>query len=89
MPYPCEGASMAMSANPQPQAKARLIELPSRPEDKPLNNIHTHIILGSQNKTQHEQIGEMARPRLTLLLTQTQGGATGLKPLELAASGLR
>jgi len=80
---------MAMSANPQPQAEAKRIELPSRPEDKPLNNIHTHNILGNQNKTQRDQNGQMAPPRLTLLLTQTHGGATGLKPLELAASGLR
>ena len=80
---------MAMSANPQPQTKARWIELPSRPEDKPLNNIHAHNILDNQNKTQREQIGEMAPPRLTLLMTQTHGGATGLKPLDHAAAALR
>jgi hypothetical protein len=80
---------MAMSANPQPQAKARWGELPSRPEDKSLNNIHAHDILDNQNNTQPDQIGEMARPRLTLLFTKTHGGATGLKPLEHAAAALR
>jgi hypothetical protein len=80
---------MAMSANPQPQAEARWIDLPSPPEDKSLNSIHAHNILGNQNKTQRDQIGEMAPPRLTLLITQSHGGAPGLKPLEHAAAALR
>ena len=80
---------MAMSANPQPQAEAKRFELPSRPEDKPLNNIHAHNILGNQNNTQRDQIREINPPRLTLLITQTHGGATGLKPLEHAAAAQR
>ena len=80
---------MAMSANPQPQAEAKRFELPSRPEDKPRNNIHTHNILGNQNKTQRDQNGQMAPPRLTRLITETHDGAAGLKPPGHAPAALR